>query len=114
MTSAVEQLEARVLVLAPIGRDAKAAVRQLADSRLCGVICSGPQDLHHKLKEGAASALVAEEAFLPGSDLELNEWVAAQPPWSDFPFVVLTSHHTSASVHAYRLRLLEALGYHQR
>jgi signal transduction histidine kinase len=110
MTSAVEELEARVLVLAPIGRDAKAAVRQLGDNHLCGVICSGPQELYQKLMEGAAAALIAEEAFLGDGDLELNEWVAGQPPWSDFPFIVLTSHHTSAAVHAHRLRLLEALG----
>ena len=40
----------------------------------------------------------------------LEEWVANQRAWSDFPFIVLTSRATSPAAHAYRLRLLESLG----
>ena len=44
--------------------------------------------------EGAGAALVAEEA-LAGADLELDlsDWLDQQPPWSDFPFVVLANGH---------------------
>jgi signal transduction histidine kinase/CheY-like chemotaxis protein len=107
MAGAAEQ---RVLVLAPIGRDAQAAAQQLAEGRLDCVICSDLADLERKLREGAAVALVTEEAFLRGSTQSIEKWVAGQPPWSDFPFVVLTSRATSAATHAYRLRLLESLG----
>jgi DNA-binding NtrC family response regulator len=105
-----QELEHRVLVPAPIGRDAQAAGQQLRDSKLHGVVC---QDLDHllaKLREGAAVALVTEEAFLPGGTQALERWVAVQPPWSDFPFIVLTSRATSAAAQAYRMRLLESLG----
>jgi signal transduction histidine kinase len=110
MARAADQTEERVLVLAPIGRDAQAAAQQLAESNFACLICSDIDDLLRKLGEGAAVALVAEEAFLRGGTHTLEQWVARQPPWSDFPLVVLTSHAGSAAAHAYRLRLLESLG----
>jgi response regulator RpfG family c-di-GMP phosphodiesterase len=105
-----QDLEHRVLVLAPIGRDAQAATQHLADSKLHSVICQDLDDLLAKLSEGSAVALVTEEAFLRGGTKALERWVASQPPWSDFPFIILTSRATSAAAQAYRMRLLECLG----
>jgi signal transduction histidine kinase/CheY-like chemotaxis protein len=110
MAANPEELTQRILVLTPIGRDAPAAAHHLAESNLTCVICVDLDDLNTKLREGAAAALVAEEAFLQGSTQVLEKWVANQPPWSDFPFIVLTSRATSPAAHAYRLRLLESLG----
>jgi signal transduction histidine kinase/CheY-like chemotaxis protein len=105
-----DELINRILVLAPIGRDAAAAVHHLAESKLICAICADLADLNLKLREGAAAALVTEEAFLESSTQALEKWVANQPAWSDFPFIVLTSRATSPAAHAYRLRLLESLG----
>jgi signal transduction histidine kinase/CheY-like chemotaxis protein len=110
MAANPEELIHRVLVLAPIGRDAPAAAHQLAESNLTCLICSDLDDLNAKLREGAAVALVTEEAFLRGSLQALEKWVSNQPAWSDFPFIVLTSRATSPVAHAYRMRLLESLG----
>ena len=99
----------RVLILAPIGRDAQAAAQHLAESNLQAIICADLSDLHSKLCEGAALAVVTEEAFLKGSAQPIENWVASQPPWSDFPFIILTTRESSAAAHAYRLRLLESL-----
>jgi signal transduction histidine kinase len=110
MTVNIEQLGQRVLVLAPIGRDGQAASQHLADSKLNSIVCDDIDDLLIKLREGAAIALVTEEAFLRGGTQALEKWVASQPPWSDFPFIVLTSRATSAAALAYRMRLLESLG----
>jgi signal transduction histidine kinase/CheY-like chemotaxis protein len=110
MAANPEELTQRILVLTPIGRDAPAAAHHLAESNLTCVICIDLDDLNTKLREGAAVAVVAEEAFLQGSTQVLEKWVANQPPWSDFPFIVLTSRATSPAAHAYRLRLLESLG----
>ena len=110
MAANPDELMQRVLVLAPIGRDAPAAAHNLAESNLTCMICSDLDDLNAKLQEGAAAALVTEEAFLQGSTQALEKWVIAQPAWSDFPFIVLTSRATSPAAHAYRLRLLESLG----
>jgi signal transduction histidine kinase/CheY-like chemotaxis protein len=110
MTANNEQFAQRVLVLAPIGRDALAAARHLAESNLDSVVCVNINDLLIKLTEGAAIALVTEEAFLDSGTRILEKWVASQPPWSDFPFIVLTSRATSTATQAYRMRLLESLG----
>jgi signal transduction histidine kinase/CheY-like chemotaxis protein len=110
MAANPDELIQRILVLAPIGRDAPAAAHYLAESNLTCVICADLADLDTKLREGAAAALVTEEAFIEGSTQALEKWVANQPAWSDFPFIVLTSRATSPAAHAYRLRLLESLG----
>ena len=111
MAGMAEQLAEQVLVLAPIGRDAQAAAQHFAESKLNCVICADVVDLSTKLRDGAAVAVVAEEAFFQGSTQSIEKWVASQPPWSDFPFIVLTSRvATSPAAHAYRLRLLESLG----
>ena len=111
MTANLEQhLEQRVLVLAPVGRDAQAAAQHLAESKLHSVVCDDIEDLLIKLGEGAAIALVTEEAFLRGGTQALERWVATQPPWSDFPFIVLTSRTISGPAQIYRMRLLESLG----
>jgi signal transduction histidine kinase/CheY-like chemotaxis protein len=110
MPAPPDNAEERVLVLAPIGRDAQAAAQHLAESRLKSVVCDNLEDLLVKLGEGAALALVTEEAFLSRATDALEEWVANQPPWSDFPFIVLTSRADSAPAQAYRRRLLESLG----
>jgi signal transduction histidine kinase/CheY-like chemotaxis protein len=105
-----DELIHRILILAPIGRDAAAAAHHLAESKLTCVICADLADLIDKLRAGAAAALVTEEAFLEGSAQTLEKWVATQAAWSDFPFIVLTSRATSPAAHAYRVRLLESLG----
>lgn len=103
-------MKERVLILAPIGRDAQAAARNLTELRIESVICPGIADLLLRLDEGGAAALVTEEAFLSGGTESVERWVANQPPWSDFPFIILTSRATSEATHAYRMRLLRSLG----
>ena len=65
-------MKERVLVLAPIGRDAQAASRNLADVQVESVICADVADLVLKLGEGAAAALVTEESFFHGGILPLE------------------------------------------
>ena len=79
MAANPEELIQRILVLTPIGRDAPAAAHHLAESNLTCVICVDLDDLNAKLREGAAAALVTEEAFLQGSTQALEKWVANQP-----------------------------------
>src|SRR5690349_22543135 len=99
----------RVLVLTPTGRDAMAAAGQLGASELDALICSNIADLIVRLEEGAGVAVIAEEAFR-GELADLAYWVSKQPPWSDFPFVVLTSRNRYTKDDARRLRFLELLG----
>ena len=61
-------MKERVLILAPIGRDAQAAAHNLERDHIGCVICADVFDLLSKLDEGGAAALVTEEAFLSGRD----------------------------------------------
>ena len=40
--------------------------------------------------EGAGAAIISEEAFLGGSIRPLLQILRHQPPWSDFPVILLT------------------------
>jgi signal transduction histidine kinase len=63
-----------------------------------------------ELGAGAATLFIAEEALF-GHDMgPLQEWVRTQPPWSDLPIVVLTSHRQDRRVLAWRQLLLSNLG----
>ena len=85
--------ELRVLVLAPRGRDAQ-VICEVIDGLALTECVFHPDALLEALHGGAAAAVVTEEAFtvFPGS--ALHRWLQAQPPWADFPFVVLGSKRT--------------------
>ena len=85
-------MELRVLIHAPRGRDASVVHNVLASQRIESLVCESEQDLMAALEEGAASVILTEEA-LPQllADRHLLEWLRNQPPWSDFPFVVLAT-----------------------
>jgi signal transduction histidine kinase len=109
MTGAPDPRSEQVLVLAPIGRDAPAAELLLRQAGISAVICSDAGDLLRKLEQGAGAALVAEEGFGREVGDRLVQWVEHQAPWSDFPFVVLTSKRTAETIDGKRLRLLSLL-----
>ena len=102
-------IRSRVLVLAPTGRDAAAALDQLRAASLSGIVCAGVVDLIGKLEEGAGVAVIAEETFR-NDFAKLTEWVAKQPPWSDFPIIIISSRHFVPKEDARRINLLESLG----
>ena len=85
-------MELRVLIHAPRGRDAAVVQGVLANHGIEAHVCESEDDLIHALQQGAASVILTEEA-LPDllSDDRLLEWLHRQPPWSDFPFVVLAT-----------------------
>src|SRR3984957_17950354 len=43
------------------------------------------------IREGAGAAIISEEAFVGNSISELLQVLRQQPPWSDFPLILLTS-----------------------
>jgi signal transduction histidine kinase len=82
----------RVLILAPLGRDAVVAKALLREARIHAEICVDAAELMEEINRGADVALVTEEAIREPEARTVMEWVAAQPPWSDLPFIVLTKH----------------------
>ncbi|MEJ8839577.1 response regulator [Ramlibacter sp. AN1133] len=84
--------ELRVLIHAPRGRDASVVQGVLQHQHVDSQVCATEEELLQALMEGAAAVILTEEA-LPQlhSDDRLLEWLKSQPPWSDFPFVVLAT-----------------------
>jgi len=74
-----EHLRGRVLVLAPTGRDSRAACELLQKASLSCEPCFGIEDLQSKLTAGAGVAILAEEAFVATGPMPLFDWVRTQP-----------------------------------
>ena len=90
------RFRSRVLILAPVGRDAALTGSVLDHGGVESVVCSDLRELQRNLVEGAGAAVITEEALI-GQDVSgLIDWVAHQPSWSDFPFVVLLEPGASA------------------
>ena len=83
-------LSERVLVLAPRGRDADIARTILDEAGVSADVCRDLAALIEQMDKGAGIAVVADEALRSADLTALAEWVNAQPPWSDFPFLLLT------------------------
>src|SRR3954449_3647413 len=84
-----------VLILAPSGRDAAVAAAILGEVSLVPTVCLDLDALVSGL-DRAGGAIVTEEALVHSDRRELAAWVRQQPPWSDFPFVLLTSRGSHA------------------
>jgi signal transduction histidine kinase/ActR/RegA family two-component response regulator len=84
--------ELRVLIHAPRGRDAAVVHTVLQHQGVPAHVCATEEDLLQALVQGSAAVILTEEA-LPQllSDDRLLAWLKNQPPWSDFPFVVLAT-----------------------
>src|SRR5918997_130018 len=91
----MDEHTAPVLILAPSGRDAAVATAILGDACVVTTVCSDLDALVSGL-DRAGGAIVTEEALLHSDRKRLAGWIRQQPPWSDFPFVLLTSRGGSA------------------
>ena len=87
--TAAEQLERRLLVLAPIGRDAALIQSVLRKDTVVCESCRNIEHLTHELERGASALLLAEEAFAEHGG-RLAAIISRQPPWSDLPVLLLT------------------------
>ncbi|MFP5288709.1 MAG: ATP-binding protein [Thermoanaerobaculia bacterium] len=97
-------MENRVLILAPTGRDALLASQILGDMGMSCRACADEADLCREIGEGAAVAILAEEALHPWTVNALLGALGRQGPWSDLPLIVFTRGERSSE------SILEALG----
>ena len=82
----------RILVFAPIGRDGPTSVELFRSSNLEAVNCRNLPELITEMTAGVGAVFLAEEGLFGKDTACLEQWLEEQPPWSDLPFVVLTSH----------------------
>jgi signal transduction histidine kinase/CheY-like chemotaxis protein len=103
-------LSERALILAPRGRDAVVATEILHEAGLAASICSDLSTLQMEMELGAGVAVLTDEAML-GADLKrVAGWIASQPPWSDFPFVLLAARGGGLERNPSAIRQMELLG----
>lgn len=82
--------ERRLLILAPVGKDA-ALIESLLGKD--AVLCARCRDLDHlacEIETGVGAILIAEEA-IAHHEGRLAAIMRQQPPWSDIPLLVLTT-----------------------
>ena len=84
-------MDDRVLILAPRGRDAFVAGALLRRNAIAAEIVPDLTRLVAALADGVAAVLITEEALAAEDRSALSAWVAAQPSWSDLPFVMLAN-----------------------
>jgi signal transduction histidine kinase/ActR/RegA family two-component response regulator len=105
-----DELSERVLILAPVGRDGPTSADFLGKVGLTAKVCTSLEELPAELERGAAALFVAEEALIGRDAAALEAWVRQQPPWSDLPVVMLTSHREGTRVAVWRRELVARLG----
>jgi signal transduction histidine kinase/ActR/RegA family two-component response regulator len=98
-----------VLVFAPIGRDGPAAAELFRSSGLAAINCRNLSELVSEMTAGVGAVFVAEEGLFGQDTAPLGQWIADQPPWSDLPFVILTSHREQPAVVAWRRSIVALL-----
>ena len=81
----------RVLILAPRGRDAAVAAELLDRSGIAAQVVPSLAALVDGLSGDVGAVLMTEEALASEDRSALVDWVAAQPTWSDLPFVMLAN-----------------------
>jgi signal transduction histidine kinase/ActR/RegA family two-component response regulator len=86
-------MEFRVLIHAPRGRDA-AVVQGVVEPAHAVVVCADWTDLLRELHDVSAATILTEESLAQSAFAQaLEHWLAKQPPWSDYPFIVLANKH---------------------
>lgn len=100
----------RALVLAPNGRDGTLAASLLSEGGHVAETCRAFPDMLAQLEEGAGLALIAIEALQHADLKPLTAWIEKQPPWSDFPFIILTHRVVSGDQQSMLNRLQAMVG----
>ena len=79
----------RLLVLMPTARDGERTGRVLAEAGIDYVLCGEINHLCGEVGRGAGAALLTEEAIEGDRAGRFRAALKEQPPWSDFPLVML-------------------------
>lgn len=111
MSGSAASTDDRVLVLAARKTDGDLALAVLRGAGISVELSHDATELCAQLAAGAGAVLLAEEALSAGSLEDLLKVLHAQPPWSDLPFVILTSGGRTTAHSLHRSKLLERLGH---
>jgi signal transduction histidine kinase len=80
----------RTIIVAPTGKDGRLIAGLLERQSMACQIADSVAVGCESILEGAGAAIISEEAFVGGSIRPLLQILRHQPPWSDFPVILLT------------------------
>lgn len=83
--------ELRVLVMAPVGQDARAIAELLTSRGLPTRICNGEAECCAEINAGAGALLLTEEALETERGCDVLGALKMQPQWSELPLIILTT-----------------------
>jgi signal transduction histidine kinase/CheY-like chemotaxis protein len=100
----------RALVLAPRGRDAALAQSLLSQAGIESDACRDLPALIAAIHDNVGFVLLTEDAVRTADLRPMVVRIAAQPAWSDLPFILVTDHGGGPERNPIAARWLEALG----
>ena len=102
------RLDDRILIFAPVGKDAPLTLEVLQRTDMKGTVCDTAHSLCVEIGRGASVILLTEEALEDPGIGELMECLRTQPAWSDIPILLFADAERS-EIYLRTLRLLEGL-----
>ena len=105
MTQHLAAHDLRVMVFAPVGRDAVLTRDLLARASIVGEVCPTMAGLAEELERGAGAIVLTEEALDDPLLSRLSAALAQQPAWSEVPILLFAGGDRSQAL----LRTLAAL-----
>ncbi len=80
----------RTIILAPTGKDAPLIMSLLGRCSMPCHVAASADELCFEIERGSGAAIVSEEALMGRAITKLRDVIEQQPPWSDFPLILLT------------------------
>jgi signal transduction histidine kinase/CheY-like chemotaxis protein len=84
-----EAVEYRILIHAPVGKDARLIAELFGRAGIECCVCVHLGQLLDELAQGAGALLVADEAVTPEFLRALKHFIDHQPSWSDLPLLIM-------------------------
>jgi two-component system, sensor histidine kinase len=81
----------RILIVAPVGRDAATIAELLNSNGYWAEICDGANEVAVQAASGAGALVLTEESLDREHVPALLRQLGAQPPWSELPVIILTA-----------------------
>jgi PAS domain S-box-containing protein len=100
----------RAIILAPNGRDAEVAVQILKEASIPSEIRRDLPSFCDAIIGGSGLGIISDEAIRNADLRPLTSFLNVQPPWSDFPIILLTQRGGGPERNPAAARLAEALG----
>jgi signal transduction histidine kinase len=85
-----EAVEQRILIHAPVGKDARLIADLFGRAGIDSFVCANPGELAGELAHGAGALLIGDEAITPEFLRVLKHYLGYQQGWSDLPLLIMT------------------------